>query len=211
MQKDPACRRRCACFRKASLVGNSNKLDFKKEQNSPLCTLLWGECEAPLTPDSAEVFKFHEQLGIMGSPCPQSRCASIAVFPHLQVRGQACPAQPHTFVQEAAHNARHRGKRHSQHPTCTEWPPHHYSTIRNTSSQEAGTKYPCHPGLWHSWRTLLRCCWVSVVVFSEKNSARKSSRIFFFLPTQGCIKKQRLYGKGHNYSIARKDPELLVI
>lgn len=44
--------------------------------------------------------------------------------------------------------------------------PHHYFTIRKTSSKEAGAKYPCHPGLWHSWR-ILSCCWV-VVVFRKE-------------------------------------------
>lgn len=178
MQKDPACKRRCSCFRKTSLVGNINKLDFKTKQNSPLCSLLWDECEAPHS-WQCWGFKFHEQLGIMGSPHPQSHCASIAVFPHPQVCGQVCPARPRTFGQEAVHNARHICKRYSRHPTGTEWPPHHYFTIGNTSSKESGTKYPCHPGLWHS-RPTLSCCWVVMVVFSKKKSARKSSRIFFF-------------------------------
>lgn len=57
--------------------------------------------------------------------------------------------------------------------------------------------------------------WVVVgwwLLFFPKRSLQERVQGFFFKKkTQGYIKKQRLYGKGHNYSIARKDPELLVI
>lgn len=51
------------------------------------------------------------------------------------------------------------------------------------------------------------------VVFSKKKSARKSLRIFFFFLNPGLYLKAKtaLHGKGYNYSIARKDPELVVI
>lgn len=220
MQTDPACKHRFSCLYKAPLVGNINKLDFKCSQTL-LCAVCCTMCVRPLTPDSTGVFlHFGRGSGNSGTGWHHSKpgmchfsvwlCINYRYFHIYRYVGEYVPhtrarQQPGTH---ALHSTRHTPN-HTHITTCAENdPPSLISLLEKFPTMRTGSNITAAKGLLHSQRIL--GCWGGVFFPSKKKSARKSSRIFFFL-IQGYIKKQRLHGKDDNYSIARKDPELLTI